>query len=187
MGSSQSTRKISVDNEEPVSVIRVSENVAKRLKTTNEADKPNATSTTTVIPQPEVPASNPIMNQNPYEGVYIPQPYMTSTMVRQQIEKELEKNDQYWELRVKGLQENQNKITRILELEFHKAYNEVESTFPSKIAPGSSNVPCEDFKSRIVDCFKNNANHTLNCSTVVKEFTTCISNCRPTQHKTRSV
>lgn len=186
MGGSQSTRKISIDSDEAVGVIRVSENVAQRLKNINNNDggKGNATVPNT---QPQVPVNNQNVNiyQQHSDGVYIPQPYITSTMVRQQIEKELEQNDQYWEKRIKTLKDNQSQITHILESEFNKAYKEAENKFP-KITKSNA-VPCQDLKSKIVDCYKNNANHTLNCSSLVNEFTTCISDSRSKQDsKTRS-
>ncbi|KAG8332621.1 uncharacterized protein LOC124359432 [Homalodisca vitripennis] len=184
MGGSQSTRKIGIDNDDTAGLIRVSENVAQRLKNMNNfRDGENASSTNFSNPQPVSPSpvSGPIVSQQPSSGFYAPQPYITSSMIRDQIEKELEKNDRYWERRIKGLQENQNRITQVMESEFNKAYKEIENNFPT-LAPKDATIPCQDYKSMVVDCFKNNANHTLNCSKLVNDFAACVSNSRSKRH-----
>uniref|UniRef100_A0A1B6GRK2 CHCH domain-containing protein n=1 Tax=Cuerna arida TaxID=1464854 RepID=A0A1B6GRK2_9HEMI len=184
MGGSQSTRKIGIDNDETVGgVIRVSENVAQRLKNINNVRGGENASTTFSNPQPisPSPVSGPIVSQQPSSGFYAPQPFITSSMIRDQIEKELEKNDRYWERRIKTLQDNQNRITQVMESEFNKAYKEIENNFPT-LAPKDATIPCQDYKSMVVDCFKNNANHTLNCSKLVNDFAACVSNSRTKRH-----
>lgn len=176
MGGTQSTRKIGIDNNEHVGVIRVSENVAQRLKNVKSGGNYNS-STINNKPSPssELSVNNPNLNNQQFPGNMFPQHFVTSSMIREEVEKELEKNDRYWERKIKSLQDNQNKITSILEAEFDKACKDVESSFPS-LAPKDKAVPCQDYKSMIVDCLKNNANHTLNCSPIVKDFTFCVNN-----------
>jgi len=179
MGGGQSTRKIQVDNDEPVGVIKVSENVVQRLKS-NSGGSNVGTASSYSLPHQDMSANNQNVSYQQHP-VYIPQPYVTSSMVREQVEKELEKNDRYWESRIRGLQENQNKLSLIMESEFNKAYKEIEKNFPV-IAPKNAVIPCQDFKSKVVDCFRNNANQTLNCRDIVNEFTSCVSNSRSKKH-----
>ncbi|XP_054263096.1 MICOS complex subunit Mic19 [Macrosteles quadrilineatus] len=181
MGGGQSTRKIQIDNDEPVGIIKASENVVQRLKSTNGGGSNIGASSNYTQPSSPDKMSNNSQNQSHQVPAYIPQPYVTSSMVREQVEKELEKNDRYWESRIRGLQENQNKLSYIMESEFNKAYKEVGKNFPV-IAPKSVVMPCQDIKTKLVDCFKNNANQTLNCSKIVNEFTSCVSNSRPKNH-----
>lgn len=187
MGGNHSTRKIGMENNEPVGVIRVSENVAQRLKSVNNGGNYNNSAIYNKSgPSSELSVNNPNFNHQQFAGSRFPQPFITSSMIREEVEKELEKNDHYWERKIKSLQDNQNKITSILESEFDKACKDVESSFPS-LAPKDAAVPCQDYKSMIVDCLKNNANHTLNCSPVVKNFTSCVNNSRfSSQRENRS-
>lgn len=180
MGGSQSVRKVGFDNGEPIGVIRVSENVAQRLKNINNDGKQNGPNTGQTL-QTDLNTKNPVTYQQT-GTVYMPQSYVTSSMIREEVEKELEKNDRFWERRIKTLQDNQNRIGHALEMEFNKACKEVETKFPS-LAPKERAEPCQDYKSMVVDCFKNNANHTLNCSKVVNEFQSCITSSRSIQLK----
>lgn len=44
----------------------------------------------------------------------------------------------------------------------------------------SQKAPCQDLKSKVVDCYKKNPNETLKCSAGVKEFLDCVNSSRIT-------
>uniref|UniRef100_A0A1B6DH61 CHCH domain-containing protein n=1 Tax=Clastoptera arizonana TaxID=38151 RepID=A0A1B6DH61_9HEMI len=167
MGSSQSARKISIENEDPTNVVQVSKDVVQRLKGADKyQDKPS---------NPEV---NNTSSQN-ISGSALVSPLITSHHLRKEIEKEIQKNDQHWERRIKRLQEDSDKINQRMQSEYEKAYKEMEANYP-KVSGDGSSTPCQDKKSDIVKCFQFNQSQPLLCAKQVLEFTDCITNSRKT-------
>lgn len=166
MGGNQSSRKITIENDDPTNVVQVSNDVVQRLKGADKyPDKPC---------EPEVNTSG---QKSPGPGQVLGSPFITSHQLKQEIEKEIQKNDQHWEKRIKRLQEDSEKINQRMQSEYEKAHKEMESNYP-KISADGTKTPCQDKKSEIVSCFKSNQSQPLLCAKQVLEFTDCITNTR---------
>ncbi|KAJ8929265.1 hypothetical protein NQ314_018058 [Rhamnusium bicolor] len=91
------TRKLTVENDDPTSVIKVSEGVVDRIR------------------------GNQLVRQEaqPSPGVVAPQqagPFIA----------ELKKNDEYWENRIRSLEANHKRMNEIMEQEYNKACDQVQ-------------------------------------------------------------
>lgn len=138
MGAEQSTRKITIDNNEDADVIKVSHSVVERL--THKANQ-NGASANEVRPSSE-PQLNKAVPQSPQSGVPVPSGYpvyyypeltLTALEIQQQKEKELRNQDQYWQNRMINLEKNHLKINRIIDEEYKKASKELYTDGMHKI------------------------------------------------------
>lgn len=172
MGGSQSSRRISIDNDDPGNVIKVSESVVQRLKRSSS--------------EPSVPkiATRSLDEKSVTESVKhevdddsLPPGLLTSHQLRKQIEKELEENNKYWEERFKKVQENNDQMSNIIQLEYARAFKDVESNFP-RLPPENAKLPCQDKKCYVLECYKKNLNQPLLCAKEVRDFASCIMNTR---------
>lgn len=167
MGNSGSTRKISISNDDPASIIKVSDAVARRLKGSlensnqdeSESKKRSAEVNEKELPKPQLVSGG--------------EPSMTSLQIRQQKEAEIRNNDAYWERRIAKLQESNSRVARKLEEEYEAAIRDVNNSFP-KPSSETGIPPCQDAKSNVINCYKKNPNHSLLCAKEVQAFTACV-------------
>ncbi|XP_021934870.1 MICOS complex subunit MIC19 [Zootermopsis nevadensis] len=138
MGSSQSTntRRISIPNDDPSSVIKVSDSVVQRLK----------------------------------GGTEVPRSQSES---RPDKEAALQENDQYWERRLKTLEDNHMLISRKMEEEYRKAVDEVEELF-SRLPAKREQPPCTIAGQYVKECYQKNPREVLKCSKEVEAFAACV-------------
>ncbi|KYM84649.1 hypothetical protein ALC53_05146 [Atta colombica] len=128
MGSGQSARKLTISNEEEVGVIKVSNAIVQRLAQGEKSkshkslpDEKSAASIQHPVP-PTVPhASEATTEQSVY---YYPELTMSALQMQQQMEEELKRQDQYWQRRLRNIEDGYQKINRVLEEEYKKATNE---------------------------------------------------------------
>lgn len=133
MGSGQSTRKLTIDNEE-VGVIGISESVVDRL--THKANETNGgvvnevrsaseteLSSQTAVPPP-LPQSGDIPVNSGYP-TYHPQLTLTALQIQQQKLEELRNQDNYWQNRVKNLERKHAHINDIIDTEYKKAVDQL--------------------------------------------------------------
>ncbi|XP_022185988.1 uncharacterized protein LOC111045002 [Nilaparvata lugens] len=170
MGAQQSSRKITIDNEEPNNVIKLSEKVVERLKGSivKEDDSP-ATARTTV----KQPA--PTFVDNSYSQDQKQRP--SDNEIRAQYEEVIKQNNQYWENKVKSLMENHYKIDGIYDSEYKKALKDVEENFPRQPIKNPT-LPCQDKKKIVLECYQKNKNQPLLCAREVQDFSNCMCNTR---------
>jgi coiled-coil-helix-coiled-coil-helix domain-containing protein 3 len=171
MGGSQSTntRRISVLNDDPSSVIKVSDSVVQRLKGETEVKENQSESRPVSKSQSDdqkVTSSFP----HSYYGRGTPK---TSLEIRQDKEAALRENDQYWEKRLKTLEENHMMINRKMEEEYKKAAKEVEELF-SRLPARREQPPCTNAGHYVKKCYQQNPREVLKCAKEVEAFVACV-------------
>ncbi|KAK9881540.1 hypothetical protein WA026_016418 [Henosepilachna vigintioctopunctata] len=167
-GSSSRTRKITIENDNATNVIKVSDDVVERLKGKQKQ-----------VRSPPMEDNQFIMQDNvPFVGVpmFLQEPSLTSLQLRQQKLEELKKNDEYWENRIKNLEECHQKINDIMEEEYKKTLDEESKRKPVKDTKDLSKQlpPCHDVQQEVIACYIQNANSPMNCSNIVKAFQDCV-------------
>ncbi|RZC36666.1 uncharacterized protein BDFB_003076 [Asbolus verrucosus] len=166
MGGSQSrTRKLTVENDDPTSVIKVSDDVVQRIKNSQEA-RPAPESSF----QQQAPPQQPPLVQQP---TFMYEPNVTSVQLRQVNIAELKKNDRYWENRLKCQQANHQKINEIMEAEYKKAVEEMEVPAASRTS-SKALPPCQDSKKAVMKCYIENPHEPMKCAKVVQAFQQCV-------------
>uniref|UniRef100_A0A069DQ23 Putative head-elevated expression protein n=1 Tax=Panstrongylus megistus TaxID=65343 RepID=A0A069DQ23_9HEMI len=178
MGGQQSTRRISIDNEgDTASVIKVSESVVDRLKGGPEPcpDKEEEDVSKPNVRNPGLTNYKhvPVPENIPIQGL----PYITSKDIQQELEKEIQKNNEYWEKRIGELQKSQERMNRIMEEEYVKATEEIQKVLP-KVRPANAKLPCQGGRSSVTSCYKNHPRQPLNCAAEVEQFANCMTSTR---------
>lgn len=174
MGASASTpRTVTVENDSPAGVIDISDDVVQRLKT----GLPPKEGTHQQQPRPVVDGNVPSSYPNPLPmpaAAGYGEPSLTSMQVRREKEQELRANDIYWTKRLQSLEANLQKTNQIMEKEYNDAIVDVKMRFEST-AIVHQLPPCQDLKTKVVECYKNNQHESLNCSADVRAFTDCVN------------
>ncbi|EDS33039.1 conserved hypothetical protein [Culex quinquefasciatus] len=174
MGASSSNpRTVTIDNDSPVGVIDISDDVVNRLKS-GMPPKEGARQQQSSAPSVGAgPSSYPNPLPPPPTGFY-GEPSLTSMQIRREKEQELRANDVYWTKRLQTLEANLQKTNQILEKEYNDAIADVKKRFDST-AVAHQLPPCQDLKAKVVECYKKNQHETLNCSADVRAFTDCVN------------
>ncbi|KAG5677855.1 hypothetical protein PVAND_007575 [Polypedilum vanderplanki] len=173
MGKGQSkTRTVSFENESP-GIIDISEDVVSRLKKDMQKEREIKRAE---IREQQQQQHSPVIQQLP-TVVYQSAPTITALQIRKEKEAELKANDQYWANRLNKQEKEFLKNNKILQKEFDDTINEVKSRF-QHAAFANHVPPCQEFKSRIIDCYRRNPTETLKCASEVKDFMNCINSAR---------
>ncbi|XP_075992254.1 coiled-coil-helix-coiled-coil-helix domain containing 3 [Anticarsia gemmatalis] len=153
MGGSQSTRKVTVDNEH---AIQVSREALDRIQAQLDAK------------QAEQPVAQPAPQYLP------PPPYDHK---RQQ---EYAAEEAYWAQRIESLKRQHEKINSGMHLEYQKTLKEANELF--NMVQGDKVVtklaPCQEEKAKVLQCYSTNPDKTLVCSVLVNEFNDCVCKSR---------
>ncbi|XP_076234089.1 coiled-coil-helix-coiled-coil-helix domain containing 3 [Calliopsis andreniformis] len=180
MGAEQSTRKLTIDNEE-IDVIKVSNSVVQRLaQKTNEAHgksaaevrPPTLSEPHTVSSQP--PQSGTVPISSGYPVYYYPQLTLSALEIQKEKEKELHNQDLYWQNRIANLQKNHIKIDRIIDEEHKKAIEEFYVDGKKKVNNQDTVQPCLENTEKVLKCYQENPKEILKCSSLVEEFSNCV-------------
>ncbi|XP_063217163.1 uncharacterized protein LOC134527974 [Bacillus rossius redtenbacheri] len=170
MGGSQSTRKITVENVDPSNLIKVSDNVVKRIQGASEnptvkedQNKPTGTESETFSEPANVPAYR-----------YEPVPTFTSLQVLQDKEAQIKQQDEFWRRRIEKMKEDHKQINQIMDFEYNKARQEISELFRHVPTAVQDVVPCQLEKSAVARCYSDNPRKTLNCAKEVQQFSTCV-------------
>jgi len=167
MGSSQSTRKISISNPEVDGLIKVTENVVDRLRSnTVVAD-------TTSVPVREESQKEGFESTPASTATTTVPDFTSSLQIRREIEGEIKANNYYWESRIRKLQEAHRRINHELSSEYQKALTDVDKYF-AKLSVKTDVDSCTDSKQLLVDCYKRNKHRSLLCSKEVQHFNDCV-------------
>ncbi|KAL7046243.1 hypothetical protein ACKWTF_002522 [Chironomus riparius] len=177
MGKGQSkTRTVSFENESS-GIIDISEDVVSRLKKdiTKERETKKAEIRDAQLKQQPVQAS--VIPPQMQTVIYQSAPTITAMQVRKEKEAELLANDQYWGERLKKQEDEFLRNNKILEKEFNDTIAEVKNRFKHSSFANQA-PPCQEFKSRIIDCYRKNPTETLKCANEVQDFMNCINRAR---------
>uniref|UniRef100_A0A6M2DEI7 Putative head-elevated expression protein n=1 Tax=Xenopsylla cheopis TaxID=163159 RepID=A0A6M2DEI7_XENCH len=174
MGAQQSNaRTLTVENDDPTLVIKVSEELVDRLKgklRAGEVAHHQQASAPQVI---RSDVAHPTVDQS-QAPIYYPYPGVSSIQLMKEKEEQIRNNDQYWQNRIKDIERHQKKMSSMLEKEYEAAMNEIKQTFSSE--PSKYQLPpCGDMGSKLMSCYQTNANAPLKCSTVFQEYSQCVN------------
>ncbi|CRL03479.1 CLUMA_CG016146, isoform A [Clunio marinus] len=176
MGKGQSkTRTVSFDNESS-GIIDISEDVVSRLKRDMQKERELQKKEAREIQKQQPIIAAPVHQQAP-TIIYHGAPTTTAMQVRKEKEAELFANDQYWANRLKNQESEFLKNSKIMEQEFNDTLSEVKKRFATP-SIASQLPPCQDLKSKIIECYRKNPTETLKCSSEVREFLDCVNSAR---------
>ena len=86
-------------------------------------------------------------------------------------------NEKYWNQRMNQLQQQNAEVHKNMENEYNKAFEEIEKSFPKRLLQ-TQKLPCQDMKSKILECYKTNPGKALACAKEVEAFSSCVNNIR---------
>jgi len=159
MGGSQSTRNISVVNENDDNVVKLSDGVVRRLFGEDTSAVANATvePVQTAAQPAYIPGYNPI----------------STAQVRREVLAAKDESDKYWTKRISSLVETQERSKRNSENEYEKALNEVKGIFKTQNTVHYES-PCKEMESTLTKCYNDNLSKPLNCAAEVRAFSECV-------------
>ncbi|CAH0724527.1 unnamed protein product, partial [Brenthis ino] len=151
MGGSQSTRKLSVDNE---NAIQVSQEALDRIQAQLNAKQ---------------------AEQPPPKPQYAPPPYYDSIKQQEHVAEEA-----YWARRIENLKRAHEKINSGMHLEYQKTLKEANDLFAFVQADKVVNKlpPCQEEKAKVLECYSSNPDKSLLCSVLVNQFNDCVCRSR---------
>ncbi|XP_026481626.1 uncharacterized protein LOC113388465 [Ctenocephalides felis] len=135
MGAQQSNaRTLTVENDDPTLVIKVSEEVVERLKGKLKAQQNEALQEQQQAPQIVSKSVQP-QNVDPSQApIYYSYPGVSSFQLMKEKEEQIRSNDQYWQSRIKENERHQKKMNSTLEKEYEAAVYQkfipIEVPFP---------------------------------------------------------
>ncbi|XP_053981993.1 MICOS complex subunit MIC19-like [Hylaeus volcanicus] len=188
MGGGQSARKLTIENEEDIDVIKVSQAVVERInekvnegnsEPVNEVKPTDVThSPTNTVVSSRLPHDRNIPSSSEYPTYYYPQLTLTALQMQQQKEQELKNQNQYWKNRLKSMEKRYSEMTNILDHEYKKAAAKLHSVDQKNMNIEDEVQPCFESNVKILKCYQEHPNEILMCSKLVEEFSNCVDQCR---------
>ncbi|XP_033647121.1 MICOS complex subunit Mic19-like [Asterias rubens] len=160
MGSSSSTRTITVEQDAETGVVKVSEDLLKRMLGGGEDRKEQA------IPdkQPEREGRHHPVETSSYD----------LKRLNEDWQERLYQTEQQWQLKLDQAEEKNTALLQLTNDQFKQAAEEVEAKFVKH-----QYVPiCQKLQDEVLKCYAANPGRALNCSQEVKAFTTCVEHSR---------
>ncbi|KAI8438040.1 hypothetical protein MSG28_010692 [Choristoneura fumiferana] len=159
MGGSQSTRKLSVDNENS---IQVSQEALERIQAQLAAKQSEQPAAPQAVPQ--------------YQPQFAPPPYYEPRKPQQDNAAE----EAYWARRIEGLKRAHEKINISMQSEYENTLKEAHELFNMATQDKVANKlpPCQEEKAKVLQCYSTNPNKSLLCSVLVNDFNDCVCKSR---------
>ncbi|EEC06775.1 conserved hypothetical protein [Ixodes scapularis] len=142
MGSSGSTRRVTIVNENSPDVIKISDSVVKRLKGESEAITASSAPRTTASAPYDTRGSGDVMQ------------------TRKLYHEELKKVDDAWRERLAEVERQNQELYKLATDKFAGAVNEVEQ----KYMKHKCVAICEEQQHKVLECYQKNQHAPLNCS-----------------------
>ncbi|XP_014241319.1 uncharacterized protein LOC106662034 [Cimex lectularius] len=161
MGVQHSTRRISVENDEPA-IITVSSSVVERLSFQNSSkDVPP--------PMEQIEESSTVIRGKSIYGS------------KQAFDEEIQKHNEYWDKRLAKQQDAHEKMNKILEREYIKANEEMNKLLPPKLANPETRTYLREKSKHVMTCLQKNRQQPLVCSKEVEAFSECMQHLKEGQ------
>jgi len=176
-----SSRGLSIKNPEPPgNIIKITEDVARRLTSRGEAKSPATQEQPGARTEAEYRKPEPVQPQTasqvPQQGLlnvgakgFPVVETVTAYEVRQQKEAELRQNDEFWTSKLMDLEARYVAAAFAAEGVFNKELEKLDTLVPKPKEP-----VCQDYTHKIAQCYKENSGQALKCSDVVREFALCV-------------
>lgn len=174
MGGQQSTRKLTIDNDDPANVIKVSDSVVDRLRGNTEAVRNKVDKGATVHPTNTVyPTAVPVGPVPSFYPQYMHEPSQTSLQLRQEKDAVLKKNDAYWQNKINKIEDSHEQANKLMAQEYCNAMNEVKEHFPD--TPNGQRKPaCQEGKKAVLKCYRQYPTEPMRCAKEVQAFAECV-------------
>jgi len=176
MGSNQSTRTITVTNDD-LSFITLSESLIKRMvgeggEESSGSDRSDNQQKGIAAPAPPAPTRG--WAEEPKQG-HIIEGYspISSIQLRREVEAAKASVEKYWQRRVHSIKVNEDRASAVEEDNFKRGIAEVQKAFKGYNTAHYEN-PCTDKVSIVTQCYKDNPRQPLNCHNEVKAFSACV-------------
>ncbi|CAK9820122.1 MICOS complex subunit MIC25 [Anthophora quadrimaculata] len=181
MGSGQSARRLTIDNED-TGVIKISDSVVERLIQTSDkgADEPKKVRSVTLTEPSSTTVESPQLSHSDdipvYSGspTHYPQLTLSALMIHQQKEQELRTQDTYWQKRLQNLEKKHAKINDIIDAEYKKAVEQLYTNDKGSVNIQDTVQPCKSSSDKVYECYQVNPKEILKCSNLVEEFYDCV-------------
>jgi hypothetical protein len=160
MGAAESTRKLTVVNEDMTGVIKVSDQVVKRIKDDLEA-KERGQQRASSEPAPDNQRNQPLFAA----------PMETLTL-RKQHEDQINTLEASWSKRIQALEKQNNQLWKSTTTRLSKDLTTIEEKYTKK---RTYEPICPEIEGKVLDCYTANPSKPLNCSQQVKEFVGCVN------------
>lgn len=187
MGASQSTRKLTIPNEE-IGVIQISNDVVQRItQKMNESPGVRDVGVSMANDLPNKPVMQEGEPPSGYPVYYYPKFTLSALEMQQQKEKELETQSQYWQRRLYNMERNHEKIDRLFEEEYKKAIEQMSPAAHGKKEVDLKNtmIPCTENSNKVLKCYQDHPKEVLKCAQLIREFSDCVDQRRATLIATR--
>ncbi|XP_063704864.1 uncharacterized protein LOC134834209 [Culicoides brevitarsis] len=180
MGGQQSKqpRSVSYENDSTDGLIDISDDVVNRLKGQRAEQRKDAKSQETsrkpevVVPH-VVPTTRPVAAGSAPAFFHYAEPSLTSMQVRKEKEAELKANDDYWKQTLAKREAQFKQNDAAMEKEYNDTIDNVKKLFEN--APATYQpAPCQEFRAKLIACYKQHSKESLQCAQEVKDFTTCV-------------
>ncbi|KAI1286980.1 MICOS complex subunit mic25-a [Halotydeus destructor] len=165
MGASESTRKLTIINEDTSGVIKITDSVARKLQ--GEPDKPEQQDVNVQAQQQRVPPSGQQVQSN---QLLFAAPMETLTL-RKRHEEQLQSLEASWRQQKVVLEHANRTLWKTTTTRIASDLKEIEDKYISK---RRYDPICPDKESSVESCYKNNAKTPLKCSEQVKDFVGCV-------------
>ena len=84
---------------------------------------------------------------------------------------EFRRLENHYQRKIRALETENENLMKDTQAAFAEAVQEVEQRFQTRNAPAPI---CQDLQDKLLECYKANPKHTLNCSPQVKAFNECV-------------
>lgn len=187
MGSQQSARRVTVDNDTPT--ITISENVVKRLLSEDQARQKDARSSSSSAGGSErqtasrdglassgfVARSSPAGEQQEKRLVF---ETADSLLLRQQHEGEVKKLESFWKGQISELDQLNKQLHTAASGKLSADLNAVEERFNLNVKGRRCDPVCPDLERKLISCLETNKKTPLNCASLVTEYGECVDRAR---------
>lgn len=171
MGNTPSSRRVTVVNDDVVGVVKVSENVVRRLRGEPEKSTESSSKESTQSSDgPAVASSTGFVPFSPAE------PYSSTLEQRQKYHEEFKKSERAWQNRIRQLEAQNRQLFDAANEKIAATITDVETNYMK-----NSYAPvCPDKQQKVQQCYKEHSKYPLNCSREVHEFMECVDKVRMT-------
>lgn len=181
MGSGQSARKLTINNEE-IGVIAISESLVEKLTQQMNKTNPvaaNEVRSSTLMESSSKRAPSQLSQSgdapmNSDYAMYSPQLTITALKIQQQKEQEFHNLNNYWQKRLEMLEQKHSGINDVIDAEYKKAAEELYSNAKKTVNIQDTVQPCQSNFGKVLKCYQDHPKEILECSTVVEEFSNCV-------------
>ena len=172
MGNTPSSRRVTIVNDDVVGVVKVSENVVRRLRG-EPGEFTESSPSKEAVKSSDGPVATPSTGFVPFTPA---EPYSSTLEQRQKYHEEFKKSERSWQNRIRQLEVQNRQLFDAANEKVAATLTDVETNYMK-----NSYAPvCPDMQQKVQQCYKESSKYPLNCSREVHEFMECVDKVRMT-------